>query len=146
MRYFGFYSIFAMAAFLAGCGSIQKTSTPPVQPTKLTMTTTSLPSGTVGVAYSVAITAAGGTTPYSYSATGLPSNLSINSSTGAITGTPALSAVGSHSVNVTVTDAGKPTAQSATANLSITVSSVQPSKLTIATTSLSGGTVGVAYS
>jgi hypothetical protein len=146
MRNLSFYSIFAMAAFLAGCGSIQKTPTPPAQPSKLTITTTSLSGGTVGVAYSAAITATGGTTPYSYSATGLPSNLSINSSTGAITGTPALSSVGSHSVNVTVTDAGKPTAQSATANLSITVSSVQPSKLTITTTSLSGGTVGVAYS
>lgn len=121
MRNFGFCSIFAAAAFLAGCGSIQKTSTTPVEPSKLTISTTSLPGGTVGVAYSAAITATGGTTPYAYSATGLPSDLSINSSTGAITGTPALSAAGSHSVNVTVTDAGNPTAQSATANLSITV-------------------------
>ncbi len=122
MRKIGFYHILAAAAFLTGCGSIQKASTPPVQPGKLTISTTSLPSGTVGVAYSGAITATGGTTPYTYSATGLPSSLSINSSTGVISGTPALSAVGSHSVNVTVTDAGKPTAQSATAVLSITVS------------------------
>jgi hypothetical protein len=146
MRNFGFCFIFAAAAFLAGCGSIQKSSTPPVEPGKLTISTTSLPGGTVGVAYSAAITATGGTTPYIYSATGLPSNLSINSSTGAITGTPAQSAVGTSTVAIVVTDAGNPTQQTATANLSITVSQAQTSKLTITTTSLAGGTVGVAYS
>jgi len=146
MRNFGFCFIFAAAAFLAGCGSIQKSSTPPVEPGKLTISTTSLPGGTVGVAYSAAITATGGTTPYIYSATGLPSNLSINSSTGAITGTPAQSAVGTSTVAIVVTDAGNPTQQTATANLSMTVSQTQTSKLTITTTSLAGGTVGVAYS
>lgn len=50
-------------------------------------------------------TASNGTAPYSYSATGLPSGLSINSSTGVISGTVAAGGAGSYSVVVTATDA-----------------------------------------
>ena len=87
----------------------------------LTIATISLPSGTVGDTYSAGITVTGGTTPYAYSATGLPSGLSINSSTGAISGTPAPSAEGTSTVAINVTDSTKPTAQSVTVDLSITV-------------------------
>ncbi len=121
MRNIGIYPLFAAAAFLAGCGTISKPTTPPVQPSKLTITTSSLPGGTVGVAYSAAVAASGGTTPYTFKASGLPVSLSINASTGAITGTPAQSAAGIAQVAITVTDAGQPTAQTATADLSITV-------------------------
>lgn len=64
----------------------------------------SLPHGTVGTAYSGGFTGAGGHTAYAYSATGLPTGLSINSGTGAITGTPTGSG-GSYTVVVTMTDA-----------------------------------------
>ncbi len=113
---------------------------------QLAITTTSLPGGTVGKAYSARIAATGGTTPYTYAASGLPSGLSINSSTGAITGTPAQSAVGKVSVSFTVKDSTKPTAKSATANLPITIAaSVAPPALSITTTSLPSGKVGVGY-
>jgi len=85
----------------------------------LTITTTSLPSGTVSAAYSSAITASGGTTPYAYSASNLPAGLSINSATGAISGTPTQS--GTTAVSFTVSDSTKPTAQTATATLSLTI-------------------------
>jgi hypothetical protein len=49
------------------------------------------------------ITAAGGTTPYAWTATGLPAGLAINATTGAIAGTP--TAAGAQSVTVTATDA-----------------------------------------
>ncbi|GAA2535164.1 putative Ig domain-containing protein [Winogradskya humida] len=49
--------------------------------------------------------ATGASTPYGWSATGLPTGLTINSSTGAVTGTPA--ANGSYSVKVTATAASK---------------------------------------
>ncbi len=74
------------------------------------------------MAYTGSVTASGGTAPYLYSASGLPSGLSINSSTGAISGTT--TAVGAASVSVTVTDSTQPTMQTAKASLSITISAV----------------------
>lgn len=51
--------------------------------------------------YSYTCTASGGTGTYSWSASGLPTGLSINSSTGVVSGTP--SQLGTFSVNITVT-------------------------------------------
>ena len=53
------------------------------------VTTTSLVNGAVNVAYNGAVSATDGLTPYTWSATGLPSGLTINSGTGVISGTPA---------------------------------------------------------
>ena len=122
MRRFGAFVVVAAVTTLIGCNSVTKTPVAPVQPSKLTITTSSLPGGTEGVAYGGSIAAAGGTTPYKYSASGLPSGLSINASTGAITGAPALNAVGTATVALTVSDSTQPTAQSATTDLSLTVS------------------------
>ena len=49
-----------------------------------------LPNGTLGTAYSTTLAAAGETPPYTWSiSTGaLPAGLTLNGSTGAITGTP----------------------------------------------------------
>ncbi len=58
--------------------------------------------GTVGVAASLALSASGGSSPYTWSATGLPAGLSINSSTGVISGTP--TTVNTYTVTVTATD------------------------------------------
>ena len=70
---------------------------------------TSLPSGTVGTPYSTSSTtlvASGGTPPYTWSAIGLPGNLSINTVTGEVYGTPTTS--GSYSVSVSVSDSSNP--------------------------------------
>ena len=68
----------------------------------VTVTTTSLPAGMQGQAYGpVQLTANGGGPPYNWSATGLPSGLSL-SSAGVLSGTPTTS--GTSSVNLTVTD------------------------------------------
>ncbi|MBO4205557.1 S8 family serine peptidase [Micromonospora echinofusca] len=64
-------------------------------------------SGRKNVAVSLQMTASGGTTPYTWSATGLPAGLSINSSTGLITGTPSTAA--NYSVTVTASDSGSRT-------------------------------------
>ena len=64
-----------------------------IAPATLVITTTSLPDGQINVAYSTTLAATGGTTPYTWSLTSgtLPSGLSLNASTGAITGTPTVS-------------------------------------------------------
>ena len=66
--------------------------------------TCSYPSGQVGVAYSSSLVATGGTPAYTYSISGgsLPTGLTLNASTGAITGTP--SAAGTSSDTSRVAD------------------------------------------
>jgi hypothetical protein len=142
MRNLGLSLIVVTAAFLAGCGSVSKSPTTTVAAGNLTITTTSLANGTVGIAYSSPITASGGATPYTYGASSLPSGLAINGSTGAITGTPAQSSIGTGSAAIKVTDSTTPSAQSATSNLSITIS---PAPLAVTTTSLPGGVAGSPY-
>jgi hypothetical protein len=107
----------------------------------LTITTPSLPPGTITHAYSTTVAASGGATPYAWSATGLPAGLSINPSSGVISGTPAAS--GTFPVTVTVTDSGGVgNTQSAQANYNLTIDSL----VTIITVSLPAGTITHAYS
>jgi hypothetical protein len=91
-----------------------------VVPSPLTISTQSLASGIVGAAYSSAIAVTGGTPPYTWSITGgsLAAGLSLNGSTGTISGTP--TAAGSFSVTIQVTDSGSPT-QAATQTFPITI-------------------------
>lgn len=114
-----------------------------VTPAKLTIATTAIANGIVGVAYTSVIGATGGVTPYSYSASGLPSGLAINATTGAITGTPGSGSAGSYTPTFTVKDAAGATQQTATAQLSMKVSA---GTLLITTSTLPDATVGTAYS
>ncbi len=107
----------------------------------LTVTTTSLPDGTVSVAYSASLTASGGTGKFSWSVSGLPDGLSATTA-GAISGAP--TKAGSFSVTATVTDTGVSTAViTASKTFSVTVA-VAP--LSITSTSLSNPTAGAPYS
>jgi large repetitive protein len=101
----------------------------------------SLPNGQVNLAYTgVSLTASGGLAPYTYTVTSgsLPIGL-ILSTTGAFSGTPTTAETSSFTVQVT--DSEKP-AVSATQTFSITIQS----PLTITTTSLPAGNIGIAYS
>jgi hypothetical protein len=108
----------------------------------LAITTTTLPAGQVGVAYSATLAATGGVTPYTWSLTsGSLDGLALNAATGAITGTPT-AAVTASPLTFQVTDSSAPTPVSKTVNLTLTVAGA----LTITTTTLPTGQVGVAYS
>ncbi|WP_203912182.1 S8 family serine peptidase [Rhizocola hellebori] len=75
----------------------------------------------VGQAVDLQLQASGGTTPYTWSASGLPAGLSIAAATGRITGSP--TAAGTSNVTVTVTDSASRTG---TANFTWTVTTGQP--------------------
>ena len=126
-----------MAEFIAG-------TTPPPPPPILAIATTSLPTGTVGKAYSATLAATGGASPFIWSiVTGtLPAGLALAPSTGAISGTPTGS--GTSSFTVQVKDANS---QTATKSLSLTVNAAPSITLpSITTASLPSGTQKVAYS
>ena len=107
----------------------------------LSIATAVLPDGIVTVAYSQTLTAAGGTSPYTWAITAgtLPVGYSINAATGVISGTT--NSLGTSSFTVRVTDS---LAATATRSLSINIAPIPA--LSITTTSLSSGTVGAAYS
>ncbi|MFF4307080.1 M4 family metallopeptidase [Streptomyces sp. NPDC001601] len=85
----------------------------------VTVTNPGSQSSTVGTAVSLQISASSTNSgSLTYAATGLPTGLSINSSTGAITGTP--TTAGTYSTTVTVTDS---TGATGTASFTWTVSS-----------------------
>jgi len=110
---------------------------------KLTITTTQLPAGTVGVSYSQSVAATGGIPPYNWSVTSgtLPAGLSLTAPNGAITGTP--SSANTFNFTMQVADTSGATASQA---FTITITSNTP-KLTITTTSpLPNGMAGTAYS
>ncbi len=71
----------------------------------VTVTNPGSKSGTVGTAIaSFTLSATGGTTPYTWSATGLPPGVTIGSSTGTVSGTP--TTAGTYNVTATATGSG----------------------------------------
>jgi hypothetical protein len=82
--------------------------------------------GQVGSAYDGAIVATGGVSPYTlsypsgYSSANLPPGISLDLSTGALSGTPATA--GTYSFSVTCTDSTAPTPLTATQTFSIFIS------------------------
>ena len=109
--------------------------------TSLAVSTSSLAGGTVGTAYSATLQASGGTAPYSWSISSgsLSAGLSLNASSGAISGTP--TAAGTITFAAQVEDANSSTA---TKSLSIAIAAAQP--VTIKTTSVPDGSTNTAYS
>lgn len=97
------------------------------------------PAGEVGVAYSQQPVLSGGTAPYSWaiSAGSLPAGVSINASTGLVSGTPTTS--GTSSLTVSVTDAFNQVA-------SRTVNLVVVARPAFAAAAPAGGQVGIVYS
>jgi hypothetical protein len=122
----------------------QETTTGPVSltinPAALSLTLSSLPSGTINVPYSQTIGVAGGTGPYSCTITAgtLQAGLTLSGCT--VSGTPTVAST----VNLTVkaTDSS-PTQETTTGPVSLTIF---PAGLNLAISSLPNGTINVPYS
>jgi hypothetical protein len=112
----------AMILFtLAGASELFGASTITITPTTLGRALSTLPAGIAFDAYpNILFTAAGGTAPYSWSATGLPAKLTLSSG-GLLSGTPG--SAGTFSIIVTVTDSSTPTQMTASQSFSILISS-----------------------
>jgi hypothetical protein len=111
-----------------------------VNSTALSIGTSTLPDGIVGVAYTTQLMAAGGTQPYGWSiqSGSLPAGLTLSAG-GVLSGTPTAAGVSTATFKV-VDSAGAPL--TATAPLAVRIN---PAPLVINTTSVANGTVAVAY-
>lgn len=112
-------------------------------PPALSISTTSLPPGTVDAVYSAAVATQGGVAPLAWSvfSGALPPGLTLNPANGRITGIP--TTAGTYSFTVQVVDMALPS-QTATQALSITIAT--PAPLSITTPSLAAGVTATGYS
>jgi Subtilase family/Putative Ig domain len=109
-------------------GSQNGSATLTVQPVPpLGITSSSLPNGQVGTAYSASLAATGGIAPYTWSITSgaLPAGVSLNASTGAISGTPT-AAASNTSITFQVSDSEK-SPQTNSTMLSLTIAAAPSS-------------------
>jgi len=128
----GTFSVTVSASNAGGTGSQAVTIT--INPKAPVITSATTATGTVGASFSYSITASDN--PTSFAATGLPVGLTVNTSTGVISGTP--TTAGTFSVTVSASNAGGTGSQVVT----ITINPKAP-VITSATTST--GTVGASF-
>jgi hypothetical protein len=109
----------------------------------ITVNPATLPNGTVGTPYNQSVSASGGTSPYAFSVSSgaLPTNLILNSATGAITGTP--TAAGTFTFTITATDA---TGCSGSRQYTMTITSPGCPAIVVSPTTLPPGTAQQPYS
>lgn len=128
---------------LPGCNDVSKAPDPEPGPGALAIASPSLPDGVVNQPYATSVGGSGGITPYLWSVDPpLPRSLVLDSSTGAISGTP--ETVGTSTHTFTLRDSSNP-AQATQISLPLTINAA-PAVLAIATTSLPAGNVGQPYS
>lgn len=109
----------------------------------ITLSPTSLPAATAGTNYLVQLGATGGTAPYTFSATGLPAGISLNSSNQLV----GMCTASSTNVMITVTDSQTPSPASAASGPLVLQCDPATAQITIATNpvglrvSVDGGTL-----
>jgi Putative Ig domain len=138
-------AVLVYACGSASCSDVNNVSPPPAGPGPLTITTSSLPDGTVNQPYAAALGGSGGITPYTWSLAGgsppLPAGLSLNETTGTITGEP--TAPGETTPIFRLEDSSSPE-QAVQKPLKITITTI-PQPLLITTLSLPEGVVNQPY-
>jgi len=127
----------------SGTGSYAEVETVTLQvipPPTILVNPFTVPGATVGAGYSQTLSGSGGTAPYTFAITAgsLPAGLSLNTSTGALAGTP--TAAGTFNFTVTATDANTFTGSRAYSLV------VALPVIVIAPPTLPDGTVAAAYS
>jgi Putative Ig domain len=128
--------------------NIQTTNSAPAQ-TPLSVSTSGVVNGISSQSYSGSISASGGTSPYTYAVTAgsLPAGLSLNGSTGAISGSPATSGTFPFTVQVKDSSASQQTASASTSVIIVgplqitttTLPAMQAQSAVNATINISGG-------
>ena len=108
----------------------------------LTISSNSLPPGTVGVAYGSELAASGGTPPYTWSLTvgSLPAGLSFDALSGIISGTPTAAGTSTFSVQV-----GDGQQLSPSQQLSLTIAAPAAPLTLVSASQLTPGMVGTGY-
>jgi parallel beta-helix repeat protein len=137
------YSVLALSLSSCASSANPANSVTSGDSPSLTIVTTVLPPGTVGVSYTFALTGQGGVAPYSWkvSSGALPAGLQLGSSSGAISGTPAQAE--QNNLTVEVVDSNQ---KSSTRAFTISIASAPATALLrITSTDAPSGTVGMAY-
>ena len=99
-----------------------------------------LPAAIVGQSYSTAMVGTGGKSPYTYSATNLPTGFSLVSATGELKSTNVSASPGNYALYVTISDSSSPTLRS-TRTFQLAVINL----VTLTGATLARGAVGVPY-
>jgi hypothetical protein len=126
-----------LVLFLAGCGSgVRPTPPPPV-----ILFTPAVPNGTVGIAYDFLLQAIGGVGNFSWSVTAgaLPDGITLNATTGILSGTPTVEADFTFTIQV---DSGD---QSNFTEFTVTIGTVPVTTLEIFTSALPNAGTDIAY-
>ncbi|WP_429941225.1 putative Ig domain-containing protein [Agrobacterium vitis] len=137
------FTVTATNSVGTGAASAATSSVTPTAPTfTFSPASGALTAATVGTAYSETITASGGTSPYTYAVTSgtLPAGLSLNTSTGEISGTP--TTAGSASFTISATDANSATSS---ASYSLAVAAGLPGAPTIGTATAGNAQATVSF-
>lgn len=135
---------FTFVAQNGGGASSPATVTLNIGAPTITLTPTTVPDATAGVAYSQTLTAGGGAAPYAYAVTAgaLPAGLTLSTG-GVLSGTPGAGGTFNFSITATDSSTGGAAPFAATRAYSLTV---QAPTIVVSPNTLPGATRGVAYS